>query len=155
MAVETLLQAIQTLNADDAFRARLDMGQWRQLAAFMQQFKLRAGDTLIRFRDMDRVMYLLESGTLQVYVPDAGPARRPVAILRPGAVVGEPVLFAETPRMAQVEAMSPSVLWGLTRNRFDEFAQRQPEMAIEFLRAAGAVMAERMRANLERGMPAA
>jgi len=51
--------------------------------------------------------------------------------------------------------MSPSVIWGLTRNRFDEFAQRQPEMALEFLRAAGSVMAERMRANLERGMPAA
>jgi CRP-like cAMP-binding protein len=155
MPVENLLQAVQTLNADDAFRPRLDAGQWRQLGAFMQQFKLRAGDTLIRFRDMDRVMYLLESGTLQVYMPDTGPTRKPVAILRPGAVVGEPVLFAETPRMAQVEAMSPSVLWGLTRNRFDEFAQRQPEMAIEFLRAAGAVMAERMRANLERGMPAA
>jgi len=100
MPVENLLQAVQTLNADDAFRARLDAGQWRQLSAFMQQFKLRAGDTLIRYRDMDRVMYLLESGTLQVFVPDSGPARRPVAILRPGAVVGEPTLFGETPRMA-------------------------------------------------------
>lgn len=155
MSVEILHQATQTLNAEDAFRPRLDVSQWRQLAPFMQQFKLRSGDTLIRYRDVDRVMYLLESGTLQVYVPDAGPARRPVAILRPGAIVGEPVLFAEAPRMAQVEAMSPSVIWGLTRNRFDEFAQRQPEMALEFLRAAGAVMTERMRANLERGMPAA
>lgn len=155
MAVEKLLQAIQTLNADDAFRPRLDASQWRQVAAFMQPFKLRPGDTLIRFRDMDRVMYLVESGSLQVYMPDGGPQRRPVAILRAGAVVGEPVLFAETPRMAQVEAMSSCVLWGLTRNRFDEFSQRQPEMALEFLRAAGAVMAERMRGNLERGMPSA
>ncbi|WP_374675295.1 cyclic nucleotide-binding domain-containing protein [Ideonella sp.] len=153
MAVDHLLQAVQTLNAADAFRPRLDASQWRVIVPFLQEFKLRSGDLLIRHRDVDRVCYLLESGTLQVYVPDAGPVRRPVAILRPGSVVGEPALFTDTPRMAQVEAMSPAVVWGLSRHRFDEFSQRQPEMAVEFLRAAGAVMVERMRANLERGMP--
>jgi CRP/FNR family transcriptional regulator, cyclic AMP receptor protein len=70
-------------------------------------------------------------------------------------VVGEPSLFGETPRMVQVEAMSPAVVWALTRPRFEEFALRQPEQALTFLRAVGAVMAERMRANLERGLPLA
>jgi CRP-like cAMP-binding protein len=104
---------------------------------------------------MDRGLYMLESGTLQVFVPDATPVRRPVAILRPGAVVGEPSLFGDTPRMAQVEAMSPSAVWCLPRPRFDEFANRQPVLALELMRAVGAVMAERMRANLERGLPVA
>ncbi|HSI48165.1 MAG TPA: cyclic nucleotide-binding domain-containing protein [Ideonella sp.] len=150
-----LVQAIQSLNADDAFRPRFDDKQWALFESYLQQHKLRAGDLLIRHRDMDRNMYLLESGTLQVYVPDAGPARRAVAILRSGAVVGEPSMFGETPRMAQVEAMSPATVWVLTRPRFEELLTRQGDMGIELLRSIGAVMSERMRANLDRGLPLA
>ena len=131
---------------------------WRLFEAYLQPFALRTGDVLIRHLDMDRSLYLLESGTLQVYVPVSASTtggRRPVAILRPGAVVGEPSLFGDTPRMAQVEAMGPATVWALTRPRFEEMAAVKPELALELLRAVGAVMAQRMRANLERGLPVA
>ena len=155
MNIDQLSELVQSLNADDALRPRFSREDWKMLGAFMQCYQLRAGDVIIRFRDMDRALYLLESGSLQVYVPDSGPVRRPVAILRPGSVVGEPSLFGDTPRMAQVEAMSSCVVWALTRNRFEELAARQPDLALEVLRACGAVMAERMRLNLERGLPVA
>lgn len=153
--IDKLSELVLSLNADDALRLRFNKDEWRMLGSFLQQHTLRAGDVVIRYQDMDRALYLLESGTLQVYVPDGGPVRRPVAILRPGAVVGEPSLFGDTPRMAQVEAMSAVTVWALTRNRFEEMAARQPELALELLRACGAVMAERMRLNLERGLPVA
>lgn len=155
MNLDTLVGVIQTLNADDSLRLRYSKDDWRLLSGYLQKHEVRSGDVVIRYRDMDRAVFFVESGTLQVYVPDAGPGRRPVGILRPGSVVGEPSLFGDTPRMAQVEAMSSAVLWALTRNRFEEFAARQPEMALELLRALGAVMAQRMRANLERGLPVA
>lgn len=156
MSIEQLVEATASLNAPDAFRPRFDAKRWAQFGSYLQQHKLRAGDMLVRFHDQDRNMYLLESGNLQVYVPDTGspsPQRRPVAILRPGSVVGEPSMFGDTPRMAQVEAMSPAVVWVLTRPRFEELLARVPDLGIELLRAIGAVMAERMRANLERGQP--
>lgn len=155
MNIDQLSELVLSLNADDAFRPRFSREDWKMLGAFMQRYELRSGDSIIRFRDMDRALYLLESGSLQVYVPDSGPVRRPVAILRPGAIVGEPSLFGDTPRMAQVEAMSTAVVWALTRNRFEEMAARMPDLALEVLRACGAVMAERMRLNLERGLPVA
>ncbi|MCA6218484.1 cyclic nucleotide-binding domain-containing protein [Ideonella sp. B7] len=154
MSIEQLVEATASLNAADAFRPRFDAKRWAQFGSFLQQHKLRTGDMLVRFHDQDRNMYLLESGSLQVYVPDDGTSkRRPVAILRPGSVVGEPSMFGDTPRMAQVEAMSPAVVWVLTRPRFEELLARVPDLGIELLRAIGAVMAERMRANLERGQP--
>jgi CRP-like cAMP-binding protein len=155
MALEQLIQAVSSLNADDAFRPRFDDKQWAVFASYMQQYQLRPGDLLIRYRDMDRNLYLIESGTVQVYLPDAGPGRRPVGILRAGAIIGEPSMFGETPRMAQVEAMSSVSAWLLTRARFDELLTRRPEMGVELMRSIGAVMAERMRANLERGQPVA
>lgn len=164
MAIEQLIEACGSLNAPDAFRPRLDSRRWSQFGGYLQQHKLRSGDLLVRFHDQDRNMYLLESGSLQVYVPlqpdapkpAAGTSlRRPVAILRPGSVVGEPALFGDTPRMAQVEAMAPSTVWVLTRPRFDELLTRAPDLGVELLRAIGTIMAERMRMNLERGIPIA
>ena len=146
-----LKDTVQTLNADDALRLRYSRDDWRLFEAYLQPFQLRAGDVLIRHLDMDRSLYLLESGTLQVYVPVSASTtggRRPVAILRPGAVVGEPSLFGDTPRMAQVEAMGPATVWALTRPRFEEMAAVKPELALELLRAVGAVMADRKSTRL-------
>ena len=35
MEIDELVQAIQTLNADDAFRARLSAEQWRSIAPYL------------------------------------------------------------------------------------------------------------------------
>ena len=77
MSIDSLTQAIHSLNADDALQASFSADEWRLLASYLQRYSVRAGDTLVRYRDMDRVLYLLESGTLQVFVPDAAPVRRP------------------------------------------------------------------------------
>jgi CRP-like cAMP-binding protein len=55
--------------------------------------------------------------------------------------------------MANVEAMTPCVVWALRGPRMEELAQRSPALALELLRAAGAVMATRMRATLSKQMP--
>ena len=56
-------------------------------------------------------------------------------------------------RMANVEAMTPCVVWALRGPRLEELAQRQPALVLELLRTAGGVMAMRMRANLAKQTP--
>lgn len=83
-------------------------------------------------------------GTYQVYASGGAPGTSKVAILRPGAVVGEPALFADMPRGANVEAMTAGVLWALRHlPRFEELGVRVPGIALEVARAAAAVMAVR------------
>ena len=153
MDIDALTQAVQTLNAEDAFRPRLGLEQWRALATYLTRHEVRAGDLLIKQGDKDYTMYLLERGSLQVFVSGAAPGNHRIAILRAGAVVGEPGLFGDGPRMANVEAMTPSVLWALRSPRLEELAQRVPQLALEVLCAAGVVMATRMRANMARQVP--
>lgn len=155
MAFEALTRPSIQPHAADAFVLDWRGAQWDILMPHLERQQLGAGVTLIQHLAVDRVMYLIESGVLQVYLPTASPVRRPVAILRAGAIVGEPALFADTPRMAQVDAMAPSVVWALPREAFDVFAEQHPEAACKWLRACGAVMAARMAANLERGCPVA
>ena len=153
MDFNDLVQAIQTLNAEDAFRARLNIDQWRAVSPYLTRHEIRAGDLLIKQGDTDRTMYFLGQGSLQVFVTGGPPGSNRIAILRAGSAVGEPGLFGDGPRMANVEAMTPCAVWALRGPRLEELAQRSPALALELLRAAGGVMSVRMRANLQKQIP--
>jgi CRP/FNR family cyclic AMP-dependent transcriptional regulator len=153
MDINALVQALQTLNAEDAFRPRLTLDQWRLIAPYLTRHEIRAGDLLMKQGDADRTMYFLEQGSLQIFVTGGPPGSNRIAILRAGSVVGEPGLFGDSPRMANVEAMTPCIVWALRGPRLEELAQRQPALVLELLRTAGGVMATRMRANLAKQVP--
>lgn len=148
MDVNELVRAVQSLNAEDAFRPRLTPEQWRGVTPFLTPHDIRAGDLLIKQGDTEHTMYLLGQGSLQVFV--TGAAGNKIAILRPGAVVGEAGLFGDFPRTASVEAMTPCIVWALRGPRLEELAQRAPALAFELVRAAGAVALTRLRANQAR-----
>ena len=153
MEIDELVRAIQTMNAEDAFRARLSVEQWRTIAPYLTRHEIRAGDLLIKQGDDERTLYFLAQGNLQVFVTGGLPGSQRIAILRSGSVVGEPGIFGASPRMANVQAMTPCVVHALRGPRLEELAQRSPALALELLRSAGAVMAARMRANLANQTP--
>jgi CRP-like cAMP-binding protein len=148
MGIDDLIEAVQSYRADDAFRARLDATQWRQLTTYLTPYQLRSGDLLIKQGDCDRAAYFVGQGTLQVYVSGAAPGTSRIALMRPGVLVGETGLFSDQPHSANVEAMTPCIVWALHLPRFEELNARAPLIANEVLRAAGAVMVARLRANL-------
>ncbi len=150
-----LVQAIQTLNSEESFRPRLDAQQWRLFCQYLTPHELRSGDLLIKQGDHDRTVYFLGQGSLQVFLTGGAPGTSRIAILRTGAIIGESGLFADGPRMANVEAMTPCVVWALRLPRFEELAARVPQIAVEVVRAAGAVMAQRMRAIVLHQLPSA
>jgi CRP-like cAMP-binding protein len=155
MGYEELMRAVESLNAEDAFRPRLDVQQWATLCGYLTRHEIRTGDLLVKQGDIDRTAYLVGEGSLQVYVSGAAPGTTRIAILRPGSMAGEVGLFSDGPRMANVEAMTPCVVWALRMPRFEELSQRVPQIALEVSRAAAGVLATRMRANMLRQLPLA
>jgi CRP/FNR family cyclic AMP-dependent transcriptional regulator len=111
MDITTLVQAVQSAKASDAFDADLDAQQWQALLPYLSRRNLRAGAPLMRQGEPARSACWLEQGNLQIYVSRAASGSSPVGVLRPGALVGEAGLFAEVPRAANVEAMTPSVVY--------------------------------------------
>lgn len=153
MDLSALKEAVATLNADDAFGPRLSDEAWDALAPLLTRHEIRVGHLLLKQDEVDATMYFLERGSLQVFVTRSTPGTHRVAILRSGSVVGEAGLFGRTPRMANVEAMSNCVVWGLRATRLEELAWRSPALALEVVRGAAGVLAVRTRANLERAVP--
>ncbi len=148
MEIDQLVQSVESLRTEDAFHPRLSLAQWRTLARYLSVHRLSAGDLLLRQGEVDRSVYFVHAGSLHVYVNDAPPGSFRVALLRPGSLVGESGLFSDAPHTAQVEALVPSVVWGLHSPRFEELTQRVPSIALEVMRAAGAVMAVRLRSHV-------
>jgi CRP-like cAMP-binding protein len=155
MDFEQLVHAIQFLRSEDAFRPRMDPAQWRCFGGFLTLQQVRAGTVVIRQGEVDRTAYFLGAGGMQVYLDGAEPGTSRAVMLRPGAMFGEVGLFSAGPRTAQIESMTPCDLWALRLPRFEELIQRYPSIALEVTRAAGAVMAARLRANMTLGVAVA
>ena len=151
--ISTLCRAVQSLQGEGAFPVAMAAADWQRLAPYLARREVPAGSLLMRRGDTDRMAYWVQEGQLQVYVVGGPPGSHRIALLAAGTIVGEPALFGAAARMAHVEALTDAVVWGLGAECFDALAAQDTPLALAVLRGAGAVMAARLRANLERGIP--
>jgi CRP/FNR family transcriptional regulator, cyclic AMP receptor protein len=70
--------------------------------------------------------YRLEDGLLKVSISSATGAERILAILGPGAIVGDLAIIDGLPRSASVTSLRPSKLRFVSRSAFAAFAAQQP-----------------------------
>ena len=99
-----------------------------QLFASSTQKHVHAGDLLFAADDPGHGCYRLEKGLLKVYVTSAHGVERIIAILGPGAIVGELSMIDGHPRSASVVAISNSALSFITRETFVRFTKNHPEI---------------------------
>jgi CRP/FNR family cyclic AMP-dependent transcriptional regulator len=148
-AIQGLCNAVARNTSYDAFAPALSPQQWETLGEYMQSFELPAGQVLINQGAQDRTLFFIESGVLSVHLAGSK-GQMQLAILNPGAVVGEGAFFSRLPRSANVVAIGAAHLWRLTPVRFSEMSNRQPGLALEVVIALGGVIAKRMVDRLKR-----
>src|SRR5215467_15676253 len=98
-----------------------------QLFDVAQLRQLKAGDVLFAAGDVGDGCYRLDEGLLKVMVTSTSGEERIVAILGPGAVVGELAMIDRMPRSASVLALRDSVLRFITREVFEKSVKAHPE----------------------------
>ncbi len=138
-----LVYAMRTSESPDAFKLTLGVAQWEILEMFLQPFGMEPGQVLVEQGAKDTTVYLVESGTLNVYSND-GTGHTHLAMVGAGSCVGEGAFFSKTPRNATVQASTRSRLWSLSPMRFTELSNRHAPVALSFAMALGAVVARRM-----------
>jgi CRP-like cAMP-binding protein len=105
---------------------------------------VRAGAEAIRVGDTDRDLFVVASGELEVLRAAAG-AHAPVARLGPSDVFGEMSFIDDSPRSATVRALTESRLVRISPEDLDELAEREPRLAIAFLREVARILSNRLR----------
>jgi CRP/FNR family transcriptional regulator, cyclic AMP receptor protein len=88
--------------------------------------QLKAGRVLFAAGDAGDGCYRLDKGLLKVMVTSTGGEERIVAILGPGAVVGELAMIDQMPRSASVVALRDSVLRFVSREAYQKCLRADP-----------------------------
>ena len=106
----------------------LDGEMLRDLESKMTWRSLRRGDLLCYQGEPSDSFYIIISGRMQVLITDASGRSRPVAEMSQGESVGEMGVFTGEPRSATIIASRDSELLEFSREEFEEFTRRYPEL---------------------------
>src|SRR5207253_3382527 len=116
--------------------------EWSQsLFAKARPVSLKADQTLFMVGDEGDGCYRVEEGLLKASIAVPAGGERILAILGPGAVVGELSMIDGAPRSASVTALRDSKLSFVDRAAFQAFGQSRPEL----YRHVATLLARRLR----------
>ena len=105
---------------------------------------LDEGAILVGEGEQDTSLYILLEGEVEVLVPTLNGWIR-VAILGERSVIGELAFLDNLPRSAKVTARAPCSVLRITRESFQEFAQREPILALIFVWELSQIVTLRLR----------
>jgi sulfate permease, SulP family len=125
------------------FFAGLDASDQAKVFACFERRSFAAGECLMRMGDTSRDLHLIESGHADVMLQNSGIR---LAGMGAGSVAGEMGFLTSTPRAADVYATQPLVSQVLTRERFDQLSQAQPQIAQQLMQNLCTELASRLRA---------
>jgi uncharacterized membrane protein len=113
------------------------------LGARLTERKYKATDMVFSKGDKGSAMYIVLSGSVQIFLPPADKDTPRVVLkdVRTGEYFGELSLFDDKPRSASVEATVDTVLLELTRDELGEHLSKSKSAALAIL----SEMAERLR----------
>ena len=132
-------------SADLVFLADRSADDWERLLARMETRSVRAGEIVLRAGEIDRALYVLAKGRLEVLLAAPGGGLRPIATIDGGSVVGEVAFLDGGPRSATIRAVTDCELMRLGFEEFEVLGAHYPELGRAILIDLGRILAVRLR----------
>jgi CRP/FNR family cyclic AMP-dependent transcriptional regulator len=124
--------SIEVLRRVPCFQA-LEAGQLASISRSSELRQLARDGFLFRAGDRAEALYILVTGRLAVSLCDARGQRLQLAVIEPGACLGEMGLSQRAPRSADVSAMEDAVLVQIQRDQFERLMREEPVFALSLL----------------------
>ncbi len=118
------------------------------LSAALEQ-TLLSGDVLFHEGDEGGTLFVIDSGSIEVFKTIHESFDRVLITIKQGGVLGEMSFVDGSRRSAGARAIEPTQVRMLTRPAFDAFAKDHPEIAAQFSTSLSHIMAERVRLTNE------
>ena len=154
----TLSDEAQHLSQIPMFR-QLDNVELENLAEGVDQVTYKAGETVFHEHDHGDALYVVESGSIRIWVRDEDTQEITLSELKPGEFFGELSVFDGGERSANATATVDTVLHRLSREDFQKFLVKYPDAAVDVIREIGARMrqtnalvSQRVTRNINREM---
>ncbi|MEP6742812.1 MAG: DUF1003 domain-containing protein [bacterium] len=119
---------------------RLTPEELQQLAEEVDQVKYAADETIFNERDSGDALYVVENGSVRIWVLDEDVKPVTLAELKPGEFFGELAVLDRGPRSTNATAIVDTTLHRLSSDDFQEFLMHHPDIAIDVICEIGARM---------------
>jgi CRP/FNR family cyclic AMP-dependent transcriptional regulator len=123
------------------FLAALPRDDLRWLSERVRRRRFARGDLIFQKDDPGQSLFIIESGSVRIYVPGTQGADLTLAVMGEGDFFGDMSLLDGRPRSASAAAAADAVLLSLERSDFSSLLQSRPDAAMSIL----AVIASRLR----------
>ena len=107
----------------------------RELANVVDAIKLNAGETLFHTGDPGEALFVVRSGSIELFIKDTAGQKIVLTIAEEGSLFGELSLLDSGPRTATAIALNDSELLVLDRDDLLLLFQKRPEAALNMLAA--------------------
>jgi CRP/FNR family cyclic AMP-dependent transcriptional regulator len=130
-----------------AFLSAASDDEWQALRSHAQHLRVLAGHLVIPEGSVDRALYIVLEGDLEVTVlRSKRGGERQISVIEAGTVFGEIGFFDSQPRSANVRATTDAALLRLSLETFQVLAAKEPALGRLILLDLGRVLATRLRA---------
>src|SRR6266699_5923070 len=119
---------------------RLTADELETLAEAVDQVNYNAGETIFNERDRGDALYVVETGSVRIWVLDEDMEPVTLAELKPGEFFGELAVLDRGERSTNATAIVDTHLHGLSSDAFQQFLLAQPDVAIDVICEIGARM---------------
>lgn len=129
---------------DIPFFRHLSEEEREELEELLEPASFAAGQTVFEEGGPEERLYVISSGTLEVYKEVLPGRRQHLATVRAPTVVGEMGLLTEPRAAAGVVAKTPVEAYGIDRDRFLEMLDADSPAACKVVYEIGRTLAQRM-----------
>lgn len=127
----------QALSRIPLFR-QLDRTELENLAELVDQVKYKAGEAIFYTNDPGDALYVIDEGSVRIWVHDADVKEVTLSELQPGEFLGEMAVLDGGARSANATAITDSTLHRLRRDDFQKFLLEYPHAATDVIREVAA-----------------
>jgi len=120
--------------------ARLDRAELEQLAESVDQVQFKGGETIFNEQDEGDALYVVDSGSVRLWVLDEDVKPVTLKELQPGEFFGELAVLDRGARSTNATAIADTELHRLSSDDFEKFLLKHPEIAIDVICEIGARM---------------
>lgn len=119
---------------DIALFTKLAFHERQRVAENLQKQVYKAGAIIFHQGDPGRVLYLIHSGQVRIFVNGLEGTETSVIICgRPGDIFGELAIIDGLPRSATAATVTPAIVYTMEREQFRQHMCRYPQLALNFM----------------------
>jgi len=139
-------ESIKALMCEMPHFDRLDNDELDIMAEYIDYQKMEADSTLVKEGDIGESLYYIISGEMEIKKEALDGRQAVLARFKKGATVGEMAIVEEkSTRSATAVILKETELLVLTRSRFDELSDSNPDIALKITQNIAKMISARLR----------